>query len=52
MPARLGENYLIIGIPTHSFLENYASIIPDNAELAIFVRPRIINIVDMRDVDE
>ncbi len=52
VPARLGENYLIIGVPTHSFVEGYSSLIPDNAELAIFVSPRIINIVDMRVVEE
>ncbi|MDR1691483.1 MAG: hypothetical protein LBR35_01420 [Rickettsiales bacterium] len=50
--GRLGENYLIIGIPTHYFVEEDATTISPNSELVMFVSPRIINIVDMREVDE
>ncbi len=50
--ARLGENYLIIGIPTHYFVEEYSTPINPNTELVMFVSPRIINIVDMRNADE
>jgi hypothetical protein len=42
-PYKIGNNMLIIGIPTHYFLETKETIIKPNAELAIFISPRIIN---------
>jgi len=52
LPARLNENLLIIGIPTHYFIEGEATIIPPQAELVVLLTPRLINIVDMRIIDE
>ena len=45
VPSRLGDNILIIGIPTQYFVEGKETIIPPNAELVVLVSPRIIKIV-------
>ena len=45
VPSRLGDNILIIGIPTQYFVETKETIIPPNAELVVLISPRIIKIV-------
>ena len=45
VPSRLGDNILIIGIPTQYFVKEKETIIPPNAELVILLSPRIIKIV-------
>ena len=45
VPSRLGDNILIIGIPTQYFVETKETIIPPNAELVVLLSPRIIKIV-------
>jgi hypothetical protein len=45
VPARLGDNLLVIGIPTQYFVEGAKSPVPPNAELVVLVSPRIIKIV-------
>ncbi len=45
VPSRLGDNILIIGIPTQYFVDGKETIIPPNAELVVLVSPRIIKIV-------
>ncbi|MHA1550095.1 MAG: hypothetical protein ACTSXV_01415 [Alphaproteobacteria bacterium] len=51
LPARLNENILVIGIPTHYFIKGESTIIPPQAELVVLMSPRLINIVDMREGD-
>ena len=45
VPSRLGDNIVIIGIPTQYFVEGKETIIPPNAELVVLLSPRIIKIV-------
>lgn len=52
LPTRLNENILIMGVPTHFFIKGEATIIPPQAELMVLLSPRLINIVDMRVVNE
>lgn len=44
VPSTLGDNYVIIGIPTHSFVETSHTLISPFAELVVFMSPRIIEI--------
>lgn len=46
VPSSLGDNYVIIGIPTHSFVTDPETLISPFAELVVFMSPRIISIVD------
>ena len=46
IPSSVGDNYVIIGIPTHSFVTTPETLISPFAELVVFVSPRIISIVD------
>ena len=43
--CQVGDNILIIGIPTQYFVDGKETIIPPNAELVVLVSPRIIKIV-------
>lgn len=45
VPSRLGDNILIIGVPTQYFVDGNDTVIPPNAELVVLVSPRIIKIV-------
>jgi hypothetical protein len=45
VPYRLGDNLLIIGIPTQYFVEGKETPVPPNAELVVLISPRIIKIV-------
>ena len=44
VPSSLGDNYVIIGIPTHSFVETPQTLISPFAELVVFMSPRVIEI--------
>jgi hypothetical protein len=46
IPSSLGDNYIIIGIPTHSFVTDPETLISPFAELVVFMSPRVISIVD------
>ncbi len=46
IPSSVGDNYVIIGIPTHSFVTDSQTLISPFAELVIFMSPRIITIAD------
>ena len=46
IPSSLGDNYVIIGIPTHSFVTTPETLISPFAELVVFMSPRIVSIVD------
>lgn len=46
IPSNVGDNYVIIGIPTHSFVTAPETLISPFAELVVFMSPRIISIVD------
>jgi len=46
VPSTIGDNYVIIGIPTHSFVTTPETLISPFAELVVFMSPRIISIVD------
>lgn len=46
IPSSIGDNYIIIGIPTHSFVTTPETLISPFAELVVFMSPRIISIVD------
>jgi hypothetical protein len=45
VPSRLGDNFLIVGIPTQYFAAGDSTPIPPNSELVVLLSPRIINIV-------
>ncbi|MBD5400449.1 hypothetical protein HDR61_01735 [bacterium] len=49
IPSSVGDNYVIIGIPTHSFVTTPETLISPFAELVVFMSPRLIQIVDARD---
>ena len=44
IPTDLGDNIVIIGIPTHTFVDTPETTISPFAELVIFLSPRIISI--------
>jgi hypothetical protein len=46
IPSSLGDNYVIIGIPTHSFVTDPETLISPFAELVVFMSPRVIEISD------
>lgn len=46
IPSSVGDNYVIVGIPTHSFVTTPETLISPFAELVIFMSPRLISIVD------
>ena len=48
IPSSIGDNYVIIGIPTHSFVTTPETLISPFAELVVFMSPRIISIVDAK----
>ncbi len=49
IPSSVGDNYVIIGIPTHSFVTTPETLISPFAELVVFMSPRLISIVDAAD---
>lgn len=44
IPTKIGDNYVIIGIPTHSFVNSEKTIINPFSELVVFMSPRVISI--------
>ncbi len=46
IPSTVGDNYVIIGIPTHSFVTTPETLISPFAELVVFMSPRVVSIVD------
>ncbi len=50
IPSSVGDNYVIIGIPTHSFVTTPETLISPFAELVVFMSPRVISIVDPGDI--
>ncbi len=46
IPTSLGDNYVIVGIPTHSFVTTPETLISPFAELVVFMSPRVISIVE------
>ena len=46
VPSDIGDNYVFIGIPTHSFVTTPETLISPFAELVVFMSPRLISIVD------
>lgn len=52
IPSSVGDNYVIIGIPTHSFVTTPETLISPFAELVIFMSPRIVSIVNPADVPD
>ena len=46
IPSSVGDNYVIIGIPTHSFVTTPEPLVSPFAELVVFMSPRIISVVD------
>lgn len=46
IPSTVGDNYVIIGIPTHSFVTTPETLISPFAELVVFMSPRVLSIVD------
>ena len=50
IPSSVGDNYVIVGIPTHSFVTTPETLISPFAELVVFMSPRLISIVDANQV--
>ena len=50
IPSNVGDNYVIVGIPTHSFVTTPETLISPFAELVVFMSPRLISIIDAGDV--
>ena len=48
IPSNVGDNYVIIGIPTHSFVTTPETLVSPFAELVVFMSPRLISIVDAK----
>ena len=46
IPSSVGDNYVIVGIPTHSFVTTPETLISPFAELVVFMSPRLISIID------
>ena len=46
IPSTVGDNYVIIGIPTHSFVTTPETLVSPYAELVVFMSPRVIAIAD------
>lgn len=49
IPTSLGDNYVIVGIPTHSFVTTPETLVSPFAELVVFMSPRVISIIDAQD---
>ena len=52
IPSTVGDNYVIIGIPTHSFVTTPETLVSPFAELVVFMSPRVISIVDPSDIPD
>lgn len=45
IPTNMGDNLIIIGIPTHTFVQDPDTTISPFAELVIFISPKVVSIV-------
>ena len=52
IPSSVGDNYVIVGIPTHAFVTTPETLISPFAELVVFMSPRIVSIVNPADVPD
>ena len=52
IPSSIGDNYVIVGIPTHSFVTTPETLVSPFAELVVFMSPRVISIVDPSDIPD
>lgn len=52
IPSSIGDNYVIIGIPTHSFVTTPETLINPFTELVVFMSPRIVSIADVKSIAE
>ena len=52
VPSDVGDNYVIVGIPTHSFVTTPETLISPFAELVVFMSPRIVSIVNPSDIPD
>lgn len=52
IPSSVGDNYVIIGIPTHSFVTTPETLVSPFAELVVFMSPRVISIADNAGVQQ
>lgn len=46
IPSNIGDNYVIVGIPTHSFVTTPETLVSPFAELVVFMSPRLISVID------
>lgn len=52
IPSSIGDNYVIVGIPTHSFVTTPETLVSPFAELVVFMSPRVISIADNAGITE
>ena len=52
IPSTVGDNYAIIGIPTHSFVTTPETLVSPYAELVVFMSPRVIAIADNAGIEQ
>ncbi len=52
IPSTIGDNYVLIGIPTHSFVTTPETLVSPFAELVVFMSPRVISIADNAGVQQ
>ena len=52
IPSSVGDNYVIVGIPTHSFVTTPETLVSPFAELVVFMSPRVIAISDKAGVKQ
>ena len=52
IPSSIGDNYIIVGIPTHSFVTTPETLVSPFAELVVFMSPRIVSIVNPKDIPD
>jgi hypothetical protein len=45
VPTNMGDNLVVVGIPTHAFVQDAETTISPFAELVIFISPKVISIV-------
>lgn len=52
IPSSIGDNYVIVGIPTHSFVTTPETLISPFAELVVFMSPKIVSIANPADIPD
>ncbi|MDR1071599.1 MAG: hypothetical protein LBL21_03085 [Rickettsiales bacterium] len=51
VPTNMGDNMVIVGIPTHAFVEDPETTISPFAELVVFISPKVISIIPGDEAD-